>query len=602
MELDRSFVVLNGPSDCLASPPTGRSLDSALPRFTVSHLPSLPRPFIRSLAPILCSALSLASTVVCCGAGRAASDRPPVVPYWAFGHWIWEDEVHTRDAVEHIVSGYRLHDIPVAAVLFDSPWCESYTDFVWDPEHYPRAQDMIDDLHARGIRVVVFYTGALNRESNDTRKQKCDTYDFVLEQGFAINGGRESKWWKGPAIHVDFTNPRAVEWWRTQVAAIHGMRVDGAKIDAPFARFGKTVETSIGPISNREFGRHYFEREFEFHTARNPDFVAMTYAWSGLGLIGYPSLCHVNWVGDFQGDWQGMQDQRRQIYKSAQDGFSAIACEIGGFWKVPSTKEQFIRYAQLSCFMPVMINGGQLGALEHHLPWKHDAETVALYRELVLIHTDLAPYLFSTAVEVNARGGTILRVVDAERGSHLLGPDLFVQTVTTEADTATVTLPAGDRWVDLWTDAVHDGGATIERACEGGQYPVYVRAGAIVPVVGRSRVFRAAGIDASPDSVTLAIYPGGESRLTYHRPIGAGIAHRTIDIAVDAGAGTIRLGSEREEEFVLLVKCAKAPTAVRGADAWAYDAEQHVVRVACRGAECDLVIEGLTPLEPAARP
>jgi alpha-glucosidase (family GH31 glycosyl hydrolase) len=551
------------------------------------------------ICPLLLPVVLFASPASRAAGLEPNAGHPPVVPYWAFGHWIWEDAVHTRDAVEHIVSGYRLHDIPVAAVLFDSPWCESYTDFVWDPEHYPRAQDMIDDLHARGIRVVVFYTGALNRESNDTRKQKCDSYDSVLERGFAINGGRESKWWKGPAIHVDFTNPRAVEWWRTQVAAIHRMGVDGAKIDAPFARFGKTVETSIGPLSNREFGRHYFEREFEYHMARNPDFVAMTYAWSGLGLIGYPSLCHVNWVGDFQGDWQGMQDQRRQIYKSAQDGFSAIACEIGGFWKVPSTKEQFIRYAQLSCFMPVMINGGQLGALEHHLPWKHDAETVALYRELVLIHTDLAPYLFSTAVDVNISGGTLVRVVDAERGSHRLGPDLFVQTVTTEVDTTTVELPAGNRWIDLWTDVAHDGGTTIERHCAAEQYPVYVRAGAIIPVVGRSRIFRAAGIDASPDSVTLAIYPAGVSQLTYHRPVGAGVGHRAIEIAVDAATGNIRLRSESEENFVLLMKCAKAPTGVRGAEAWTYDAEHHVVRIVCHGTTCDLLIEGLAPLESA---
>lgn len=434
----------------------------------------------------------LATVASLCSALRGVEPnrlRPPIIPAWAFGHWIWEDTAHTRDAVEYLVSGYRAHGIPVGAVLFDSPWATTYNDFTWNPEGYPRAQDMIDDLHAKGIKVVTFYTGALNRESNDTKKQKCDSYDFVVARNFAINGNRESKWWKGPAIHVDFTNPAAAAWWETQTGALHSMRVDGAKIDAAHARFGANVETSIGAMSNREFGYYYFKHEFDYHTSRNPEFVAMTYAWSGIGLVGWPATSHVNWVGDFRGDWQGMKDQLKAIYQSAHDGFSGLACEIGGYWQVPSTKEQFLRYTQMSCFLPIMINGGEFGALNHHLPWRHDDETIALYRDFVLLHCDLAPYLFSAAVDVHREGGTLVRDSSIESETHRLGPWIFVKAITSDVPTVRTTLPAGTDWYDFWSDDLVAGGTTMERPYPRNQYPVFIRAGAILPVCGRSKFF-----------------------------------------------------------------------------------------------------------------
>ena len=63
---------------------------------------------------------------------------PPVIPFWAFGHWIWEDEKNTREAVELLVDGYRKNNIPVGAIIVDSPWMNSYNDFVWDETKYPQ--------------------------------------------------------------------------------------------------------------------------------------------------------------------------------------------------------------------------------------------------------------------------------------------------------------------------------------------------------------------------------------------------------------------------------------------------------------------------------
>ena len=518
---------------------------------------------------------------------------PPITPAWAYGHWVWEDIEHTRDAVEYLVGGYRAYKIPVNAVIFDSPCFMAYNDFKWNETAYPNPQVIIDDLHRRQIKAVVFYTGAINRKSNDSPTQKCESYDFVLSNDYVINHGQESQWWKGPALHIDFTNPQAVAWWNTQLASLHKMGIDGAKIDAAHMRFGDTVDTSIGTMDSREFGYHYFKQSFDYHTAQNDEFVAMTYAWSTNKLVGWPSTSHVSWTGDFRGDWQGMKDQLRNIYLSAQVGFSALACEIGGYFEPASTKEQFIRYAQMSCFMPVMINGGMYGALNHHLPWRYDDQTLDIYRKLVLTHNNLGPYLFSTGVDAHLNHLTIIRDSSIENESHCLGPWLFVKAITSSQDSIHLTLPADSQWFDLWTDKRYDAGAVVERHYSIEEYPVFVKAGAIIPISGDNGIL--ADTDNSlSKAATFVLYPGQNSDYVFHRPKGTGKAYSDIHITYNAPAGTIEVKSETEDTFRFIVKTNQPPTNVSGADTWLYDDNQKLLQIEKHGKDFQMTIN--TPI------
>lgn len=524
--------------------------------------------------------------------GETERTRPPIIPAWAFGHWVWEDIAHTRDAVEYLVGGYRTYGIPVDALIFDSPCFTSYNDFTWNEQNYPKPQEMIDELHRKGIKVLPFYTGAINRESNDTIKQKCDSYDFVVNSNFAINGNQESKWWKGPAVHIDFTNPAALKWWFAQLDRITAMGVDGAKIDAAYLLFGDPLKTSIGPMSNREFGYHYFKTAFDYHVEKNPDFVAMTYARGGARneLIGWPSTAHVHWVGDFRGGWQGIQDQLKSLYLSAQDGFSGLACEIGGYRKPSSNKEQFIRYTQLACFMPIMINGGANGSLNHHLPWRHDNESLAIYRDYVLLHKALTPYLFSTGVDAHINHQTIARNISSKMDCHCLGDWLFVKPITSDKDSITVTLPKESEWLDFWSFRRYKGGEVIKRTYPLDQYPVFIRAGAIIPIAEHSSFF---GVSSEWPKVTatFAVFPGVSSSYLFHRPTGDGSVYEDIQVDFDSTQGVIQINAPAEGKFRILMRTTVPPKQVSGADSWTYDKQQKLLRIDKRGTRFSISYE-----------
>ena len=47
----------------------------------------------------------------------AFADNPPITPYWAFGHIVWEDSINTSAGARQLVNGYLEHDIPVDGII-----------------------------------------------------------------------------------------------------------------------------------------------------------------------------------------------------------------------------------------------------------------------------------------------------------------------------------------------------------------------------------------------------------------------------------------------------------------------------------------------------
>jgi alpha-glucosidase len=104
----------------------------------------------------------------------------------------------------------------------------------------------------------------------------------------------------------------------------------------------------------------------------------------------------------------------------------------------------------------------------------------------------------------------------------LWGDDLLIAPVTREGATAwPVYLPAGG-WYDFWTGARHEGprGLTVDAPLD--RLPIFVRAGAIVPlgpVVQHTR-------ERPLDEITLRIYPESASRFEMYEDDGRSQAYR----------------------------------------------------------------------------
>ncbi len=480
---------------------------------------------------------------------------PPVTPYWALGHIVWEDNVNTQHGADSLIRGYLDHNIPVDGIIIDSPWELHYNDFVWDPAKYPNPDLMLGNFMKKGVRTLLWMTGNINKTATDIPNQKSPDLDYVIEKNYVIsvNDSVIFPWWKGDGVFIDFPNPEAVKWWNKQLDKAFRYGVYGWKVDNFRLPEGTdSLQTSAGTLSARDFKRYYYDNMYDYTVSRNPEgiILARPYSYQG-GYNASVSKLSVGWSGDFTGDWKGLKFQIENIYKSAVSGYGALACEIGGFSGTASNNEQFVRYAQFASMVATMDNGGANGAFLNHLPWYHGKKAADIYRNLIVMHRALRPYIFSYIVKQHLTGSHLINNLSVEQKSHMLGDDLFVKAITSDTNRVTFKIPGNDIWYDVWTGKSYVGGESITKTYSLNRFPLFIRKGAVIPL-DMTNVYNPRYKKFEGKKVIL-IYAPDNREIKCHLPAGDGTEYDDILLSINV-AGMIRVRAKKEHEFVFLIK------------------------------------------------
>jgi alpha-glucosidase/alpha-D-xyloside xylohydrolase len=232
--------------------------------------------------------------------------------------------------------------------------------------------------------------------------------------------------------------------------------------------------------------------------------------------------------------------------------------DIGGF--VPTaeyTGELHIRWFQFGAFCPLFRAHGRDWHLR--LPWGwntgelgvsevatytggaanpdpselHNPDVEPICRKYLELRYRLMPYLYTAMRECAQTGLPIMRAmwlhhpddpIAAMRGDqYFWGRDMLVAPVVEKGATfRRVYLPSGT-WTDFWTEESINGGRDLDRKIDLTTMPIYVRAGAILPM-GPVRQYTGEPSDAP---LTLVIYPGADGSSMVYEDDGESFAYRT---------------------------------------------------------------------------
>ena len=249
---------------------------------------------------------------------------------------------------------------------------------------------------------------------------------------------------------------------------------------------------------------------FEGHQMYRPN--QRVYALHRNGYAGMQRYAAFLWSGDVQSTWETLKTHIPVAVNTGLSGIPYWGTDIAGF--IPTkdlTGEFYVRWFQFAAFCPLFRAHGRTWKLR--LPWGwntgdpgpietpnvippdselHNAAVEPICRKYLNLRYRMMPYLYSMVRESTKTGMPILRALwlhypddaaAAARGDqYLWGRDVLVAPVVEKAATSRqVYLPRG-AWYDFWTNERTEGGREIARQVDLETIPLYVRAGAILPM------------------------------------------------------------------------------------------------------------------------
>jgi len=436
-------------------------------------------------------------------------------------HWVWENSGDQTSALA-LVDGYLARDIPVGSVIIDRPWEVQPTSFEPDPARYPDLAGLVEDFHARDVRVFMWAVSMIN--------ETASSFAEAMDNGYLLSDGMTVEWWAGKGALLDYTNPEAVTWWHGMMDDILDLGIDGWKCDAtdPYVVLLELLGGAYGaagPVTWDAYRDAFYRDFFEYTRSRlGPDRVIMARAsdsWIGIPVpipFAPKDVNFAGWVGDQDGDFGGLRAAIANMQASSLIGYVYFGSDIGGF-RDPENREILIRWAQFGALCPIMENGGG----GEHRPWMYDAETTDIYRTFTILHHELIPYMYSQGARAWELEKSLMLFQPLSE-EYFLGDSFFVAPFVEEGTSRLIAFPPG-RWID-WLDEemVYDGGITqvLEFPLE--RFPVFVKEGSIVPLSVTDSTTGHGG-EFSAGHLTVAVYaaPVGESSFDLYEEGGTGI-------------------------------------------------------------------------------
>ncbi len=380
---------------------------------------------------------------------------PQPRPGWVFEPWISRNSYVSAYEVDRVIDQMEAHGLRAGVVVLEA-WAEGLQNFRFEERRYPHPRKWIARLHHRGYHVVLWETPSI--WTNAT------TYAAAQTNGFLVLNADGSEYvtdWLANGREIDFRQPAARVWWTKLHEPLVAMGVDGFKADG-----GERMPDEW--FHNQE--------PFVYQRAVLDAFAVghrqgITFARSADPLCAGTATF---WAGDQHSSWQDFRTVVRAGLSAAISGFPFWGHDIGGYAGVP-TKKLYIRWLELGAFSPIM----QWHGMTPREPWYYDDETVDIARYYLDLRWRLKPYLLKQNAPLwrplfwEFPDDPRAWEVDDE---FLLGDDLLVAPVLTEADGRTVYLPAG-KWVDAWTETNYTGPTNLSYQADLTVIPVFTRNG-----------------------------------------------------------------------------------------------------------------------------
>lgn len=455
--------------------------------------------------------------------------RMPLPPRWALGYHQCRWSYESQEIVEKLASEFRNRRIPCDVIHLDIDYMNGYRVFTWSSKRFAEPQQLLDHLKQQGFKVVTIVDPGVKYEP----EADYTVFDEGLEKDYFVrhpNGKLFHGYvWPDKAVFPDFLRPEVRDWWGDCHKALTSIGVAGiwndmnepALDDRPFGDPGEKItfpmDAAQGP--KEEEATHRETHNLYGLSMAKASYQALeklrdkerSFVLTRSGYAGIQRWSAV-WTGDNQSLWEHLEMSLPMLSNLGLSGVAFVGSDIGGF-AGNATAELFARWMQVGMLYPLMRGHSALSTAQHE-PWVFGERVEKICREYIELRYRLIPYLYTLFWEAATSGAPILRPLlyhfpEDLKTYHiadqvLLGSSLMAAPVYRPGvENRAVYLPSG-RWYDWWSGEAFEGPTHILAEAPLERMPLYVRAGAIIPMAPVMQ-----SIDEQPvDPLTIRVWKG----------------------------------------------------------------------------------------------
>lgn len=446
----------------------------------------------------------------------------PLYQRWIYGSHQSRWGYYTQDEVLDIADKFRELDIPCDVIHMDIDYMNGYRVFTFDDKKFPDVKGLSEKLADRGVKLIsIIDPGVKKDEDYFMYKEGMEMDAFAHD----IDGSvYENAVWPGTSVFPDFTKQSVRSWWgdKTKILLEHGISGIWNDMNEP-ASFNGPLPDDV----QFEYGAHekvhniygHFMAKATYEGLAKNDGGKRPFVLTRAAYAGSQKYCG-GWTGDNHSIWAHIALSLEQVCNLSVSGLAMCGSDIGGFGS-DTTPELLVRFYEAAVFVPFFRNHSAMGTRRQE-PWQFDETTIDAVRKTVKLRYRFIPYIYDLAHECEKTGAPIVRSLVYEypadkhvrniSDEYMLGSFVLVAPVIAPGKEAReVYLPDGD-WYDYYTGEKYSGGRYILADAPLDKVPVFIKAGAIIPVAdGEIRSTE----DITEDKISILTYPGKGSFVHY---------------------------------------------------------------------------------------
>jgi len=453
--------------------------------------------------------------------------KVPIPPRYAFGYWWSRFWSYSDNEMRELVHNFEKYDIPLDVLVVDMNWHRTdslnvapkdefgerphWTGWTWNKRLFPDPAKFLSWVKSKNLHTTINLHPA-----SGIAPYEEPYHEFAKKIGFDISSKTN--------IPYEGSNKKFMK--NLFDVILRPMEKDG--VDFWWIDWQQWIyDKKMKALNNTWWINYVFFSDMQRNSEKRP---MLYHRWGGLGNHRY----QIGFSGDAIISWKSLAYQPYFTNCASNVLYSYWSHDIGGHTFKEGDKnyldpELFTRWMQYGALSPIFRTHSTKNSVLNKELWNFRGEYFDALLSAINLRYQLAPYIYTMARKTYDEGISICRPMYYDyprneksyeyKSQYMFGDNILVapigEPMNNGKSAVKVWLPESDNWFEWHTGTELIGGQEITREFSIEEYPIYIKAGSILPMYVNTK-----NLSDEPENMMLGVFINSNNSCSIYEDAG----------------------------------------------------------------------------------